>query len=369
LSKFTDTNSLNALKDLHFQPEQLKSARRLRALSLQDLADKLSEVGISLSKQAISKYEQGIVPPSAEMIDGLAKVLAVPKSYLFHTDSINLDRIAFRKLAKYSNKEYERIVEVVKIELSKYIELEGLLNIDSEFRSPVIPNFIKGLEDIEIYADALREEWELGMSPIANVIETLEDNNVKVIQVNSDVELDGFSTKANDKYPVVVLNKTKLDEVQDRKRWTALHELGHLLLQFDENISHKEEERFCHYFAGAMLFPKENLFEELGEKRSKLSFQELGELKQEYGISMQAIVYRAKELNVISESYYRQFFFLIRHLGFKEKEPVTYSGKKASSRFDQLLFKALAEDIISVEKAAEYKGITVEAFKKEYSPF
>lgn len=353
-----------------FQPEQLKSARRLRALSLRELSEALKENDFEISKQAISKYENATALPSAEVLEHLATALSVPVKYFFQTESIRLEKIEFRKLDKYSVKESERVVEEVKLELSRYLELESILNIPSKFCFPDIKREVSTLSEIDGYADALRKEWGLGTTPIANVIEMLEDNHIKLIQINSSVELDGFSTFAYDnkdnKYPVIVLNKTKLDDVQDRKRWTALHELAHILLKFDDDLPHKEVERFCHYFAGAMLFPRDNFKKEIGEQRAKLSLQELGAFKQEYGISMQAIVYRAKELGVISTSYYRQFFFMFNQLGYKVEEPVAYYGKKASSRFDQLLFKALTQEVITFEKAAQLKNLSVKEFRNQY---
>jgi Zn-dependent peptidase ImmA (M78 family) len=350
-----------------FQPVQLISARKLRTLSLRELAEALGEHGVALSKQAINKYETGASQPPQAVIDALAQALAVPQRYFFQIPAVSLGQIEFRKLDAYAAKERDRVEELVKMELGRYLELEAILNIDAEFKVPFDFKTIETLDDIERFADQLRGNWDLGTAPIANVIETLETHHIKVIQVSSDVELDGFSAKANNKYPVIVLNRSKLDAVQDRKRWTALHELAHLLLVFGD-LPHKQVERYCHYFAGAMLFPRDNFFEEIGRQRSKLSLQELAAFKQEYGISMQAIVYRAKELGVISESYYRQFFFLFNQLGYKTKEPVDYIGKKAASRFDQLLFKALTEEVITLEKAAELKGKTVEEFRKEY-PF
>ena len=350
-----------------FQPSQLVSARKLRTMSLRDLAEKLGQYGIALSKQAINKYEMGDTQPSPSVISALAKALNVPERYFYHTSSVSLGNIEFRKLENYAAKERDRVEELVKIELSRYLELEAILNVNSVFEYPAFDNKIENFEDLECYSILLRDEWQLGTAPIANVIETLENRDIKVIQIETAVELDGFSTMANDKYPVIVLNKSKLDDVQDRKRWTALHELAHLLLDFGD-MAHKEVERYCHYFAGAMLFPKDKFIEEIGQHRTKLSFQELGAFKQEYGMSMQAIVYRAKELEVISESYYRQFFFMFNHLGYKIKEPVKYEGKTASSRFDQLLFRALSEEVITIQKAAELKGKTVDEFQKTY-PF
>jgi predicted HTH domain antitoxin len=50
-------------------------------------------------------------------------------------------------------------------------------------------------------------------------------------------------------------------------------------------------------------------------------------------------------------------------MGWKIEEPYSYTGKEASSRFDQLVFRALSEEIISVSKAASLNNMTVSDFK------
>lgn len=349
---------------MKFIPERLKSARMMSAMSLQDLADKLKEFGNPISKQAISKYELGDSVPNSEMIGLLSKALNVRPDYFYSDFKIEFSEIEYRKLQSYSSKESQRIIEISRDELRRYLELEELLNIETKFENPLEDYKITDLDSIDNAADKLRDIWKLGRNPIPNVIELLEDHHVKVIELESDVKLDGFSTKANKKYPIIILNRSKLDSKADRKRWTALHELGHIVLDL-EKYDEKSREKYCHYFAGALLFPKEIMIKELGEKRSKLSLNELMALKKEYGISMQAIVYRAKDLEIISLGTYKQFFQIFSQLGYRVNEPVEYEGKEESNRFKQLLFRALAEEIISFSKAAALSNQKLSDFRQQ----
>ena len=114
-----------------------------------------------------------------------------------------------------------------------------------------------------------------------------------------------------------------------------------------------------------MLLPKETAIKELGMSRKKLFVQELGELKKQYGISIQALAYRAKDLGIISESYVKQFMFLMVHNQWKINEPIQYTGLEASNRFTQLLFRALAEDQISMNKAAVLNNQSLSEFRKQ----
>ena len=55
---------------------------------------------------------------------------------------------------------------------------------------------------------------------------------------------DGLSSVVNEIYPVVILNKSYSSEI---KRFTALHELGHIILNFDSGISESDEEKLCSF--------------------------------------------------------------------------------------------------------------------------
>lgn len=351
---------------MSFTADRLKSARMMNAISLQGLADRLEEQGFQISKQALSKYEQGDSIPNSEMVIGLSNALGVRPDYFYSETEVEFGEIEFRKLKSYANKEKQRIIEVSKDKLRRYLELEELLAIETGFENPIAGFKIKGLESIDEAADKLREFWDLGSNPIPNSIELLEDHHIKVIEIESDVKLDGFSTLANDSYPIVVLNKNKLDGYPDRKRWTALHELGHIVLDLRHIDEEKTKESYCHYFAGALLFPKKQILAELGNKRTKLSFNELAALKKEYGLSMQAIVYRAKDLGIISEGYFKQFFFMFNQLGYKKEEPIPYKAYEKSDRFHQLLFKALAEEVISMSKAASLNNQKLAEFRAQH---
>lgn len=347
---------------MNYLASRLKSARLMNGLSLQGLADKIEN---RITKQSLSKYELGQVVPDSEMIGILSEALGVRPDYFFSDQVLEFGTIEFRKLESYPAKERTRIVEIAKDELGRYLELEQILGIETRFENPISHISISSQQDIEEAAQTLRNHWGLGTGALSNVIELLEDHHVKVLEIESTEEFDGFCTWVNGKnIPLIVLNKAKLKDVPDRKRFTALHELAHLLLEVNHHPE-KEKEKFCHAFATAMLIPAETLKNELGGKRSKLSFNELGAIKQQYGISMQALVFRAKNVGLISDNYFRQFYVVFNQLGYRKTEPVDFVGTEHSNRFSQLLFRALAEDFISMSKAAALKNQKLAEFRKE----
>jgi Zn-dependent peptidase ImmA (M78 family)/DNA-binding XRE family transcriptional regulator len=343
--------------------ERLKSARQLNGMSLQDLADALENV---ISKQALHKYEKGEVLPDSERLHSLCVALKVRPDYFSRSTNVELGAIEYRKLTNLPAKEEMKILEMVKEYLERYLELEEIIGLDPEFENPLKDiDPITSNEDVEKAASTLRKKWGLGVDPLYNVAQLLEDKFIKVVPVRASENFDGLQTWLNQKYAVVAYNETKLNR-PDRIRFTLLHELAHLLLEHKfGNITERAKENYCHFFAGAMLFPKEAMTLELGTKRSKLHVQELAALKKEYGISMQAIVMRAFNSNIVNQRFKSDFFTMMNQMGWSKEEPAEYQGEEKSSRFEQLIYRALAEEQISISKAAALKNITVAEFRNQ----
>lgn len=342
--------------------ERFKSARLMKGFSLQDLADALDN---QLSRQALHRYEKGEVIPDNDKINLLSKVLNVKPDYFFRSTKVELGEIEFRKLSNMPQKEASIIKEITKEKLSRYLELEEILGLPIEFE-----DYLKDFEIITTYeqanraAELLREKWGLGKGPIFNIVELLEDKNIKVVDLRVNDDFDGLQTRVNNMIPVVAYNANKINK-PDRIRFTLLHEMAHLFLKFG-NITDRQKETLCHQFAGAMLLPEVAIKAELGEQRNKLSSLELANIKKQYGISMQAIIMRAKDCGIINENYTKQLFFFFKQMNWRVDEPYDYEGVEKSNRFEQLLFRALIEDQISMSKAASLNNQTLADFRKEH---
>lgn len=350
----------NEMKEIF--AERFKSARRMKGYSLQDLADVM---GNQCSRQALYRYEKGEVIPDSHKIELLSKALGVDVGYFFRTTPVVLGDIEFRKLSKMPQKEALIIREVTKEKLSRYLELEEILGLPHDF-DDCLKDFevVIHFNQVSRAAALLRERWNLGDGPIYNIVELLEDKNIKVLDLRVNDDFDGLQTRVNGSIPVIAYNANKLSK-PERVRFTLMHELAHLLLKFGD-IAEKQKEALCHQFAGAVLLPEKMLKGELGERRNKLSINELGGIKKQYGVSMQAIVMRARECGIISQAYAKQFFFLMKQMNWRTEEPVEYLGAEESHRFKQLLFRALIEEQISISKAASLNNQTLAEFRKEH---
>lgn len=341
-----------------FNNERLKSARLLAGFSLRQLEERLS---FRVTYNSISKYEKGQMQPDPGMIIRLAEILKVTPGYFFEPNTIQLGAINFRKRNSLSEAEIELIKEKTKDKLERYIEVERLLNISSAFNNPIGRKQVKEVGKAEEMAEIVRLEWGLGTNPIQNVTEMLEENEVKVIEMDGSEEFDGLSTYVDRKIPVAVVNDSFTIE---RKRFTVLHELGHLIMNLQLETERKKEDA-CHRFAGAMLFPKEEAIKAIGEQRSSIAMGELVTVKEEYGISIQAIMRRALDLAIISPLTYRQF--CIRIAGNKKEDGLgSYRGDEKSRRLMQLAFRLVSEKVLTLDKAAALTGLSSAEFNSVF---
>lgn len=340
---------------------RIRSARKLKGLSLQNVADELG-----VSKQMVSKYENGIsIPPSSKLLI-LSKLFNQKIDYFFRSFKIELGEVNFRKKSNFSVKRQDSLKEKIKIELENYLWVEEVLAIDSSFKNPISDKKVKTLSDIENVVLDLRNNWKIGIDPIHNIIQLLEDKEIKIIELfDADDKFDGLATYIDNKFPVIVVNGKFPVE---RKRFTLLHELGHLLLNLSDCIL-AEEEKFCHSFASEFLLPRYLLIHEFGNKRKHVSFTELVSIQKKYGLSIPAIIYRLVEVGILPKEYHKQFY---KKINFNPslKKTVNHSRfqtPEKSSRFKQLVYRALAQEDISISKASALLNKGVESVKENYA--
>lgn len=342
--------------------KRIKSARMLARMSLRELSEAMQHI---VSHNAIQKYENAEMMPDSKVLLALSNALGVKSDYFFMPYNVEVRKIEFRKNSKLSGKDINALKEEVRDSISRYLELENYLEISSNFQNPIANTIIQNGDDVEVAVHKLLTHWQIGFNALPNVIDLLEDKEIKIVEIDAPEGFDGFSGWANDDIPVIVISKNYSVE---RKRFTALHELGHLLLSFSQELSQKDVERYCHRFAGAMLIPRDTFFRELGSFRQSISINELIAVKEVYGISIQAIMARAKALEVIKETTYRNFCIKVNQNPDLKMENGfgQYQGNENSYRFKQLLYRAVSMESISMSKAANLANQKLAVFRDEY---
>jgi len=354
--------STNNLKGVPMFGERLKSARKMAGLSMQNLADKMDNV---VTKQAISKYEKNLMKPDGRILSALSKVMEVPPDYFFQAPKYRIEKIEFRKKFRLNVTDQNRIKEFSKTCIERYEELHDLLGISCEFKLPIENRTVRDFQDIDRIVAELRYQWDLGEWALLNVVELLENRGVRVFEIDAPEEFDGLSGWA-DAIPLIIVNKS-LDKDLCRKRFTVLHEFAHLVLDFQVPEKPRLKEKLCHYFAGAFLMPHKVFIREFGAYRKGITLDELVRIKENFGISIQAIMARAWALGMVSTREYRQFNIWINRHGYRKNEPGRYCGAEKARRFESLISRAVTEEIITMSKAAVLSGKSLAAFRRSFN--
>jgi Zn-dependent peptidase ImmA (M78 family)/DNA-binding XRE family transcriptional regulator len=337
--------------------ERIKKARTAAGLPLRELAEKAG-----VSAMAISKYETGKSTPSSGVLLSLSNALGVPVEYFLRTERVELEEVEYRKHTKLPKKLLRQIEGDVIEQVERYLELEHVFPTlpIKPFKIPDnLPERINDYADIEVVADRVREAWDLGSNPIPELTDTLEENGIKVFQTKlfHGNRFDGLAATVNG-MPIIVVGE---EWPGDRQRFTLAHELGHLLMK--GRLSNAlDEEKASNRFAGAFLVAKSVVFNELGQHRRWLEPQELCVLKKVYGFSMGGWMHRANDLGILADVHYQMMVRLFRARNWHKKEPCEDYPREKTQLFTQLVYHALAEDLIGESKAAELLRVPLKQF-------
>jgi len=335
---------------------RIKQARKAGNFSLRKLAD---EIGVSA--MAISKYERDQDVPSSGVLLRLSQALQVKVDFFFRPSTVSVQLQAYRKHAVLGIKEQEAIQMRIQDWVERYLEVESLF--PEEQHAVNLPlRKVTSLDEIETAALELRDHWSLGYDAIENLVQLLEDRGIKVGIISGFEHFDActftFSSQSckADGDPIIV---TKGELSGDRQRFNLGHELGHLILDLQSDL---KPEQAANRFVGAFLVPAATARFELGAQRTDLNINELYILKQKYGLSMQAWIYRAKDLSIISENTTARLFRQFRVNGWHRQDPGKPYPPETPMRMERLIYRALGEDMISRSRAQELLGKPLQEF-------
>lgn len=305
--------------------EKIKLVRLMRRLSMEQLISLMGNDAVS--KMAISKIERGIMNPSEKTLKAIAKACNVPVEY-FYKENIGIGDMVFRSAKGITTKEMDQMKAKVIHTIHKYFEQESYVLSPTPFKNPMKGTILSSYTDAENAAITLRRKWEIGIQPIFSAYELIQDYGIHVLELDFENEhIDGISTFINGKIPVMVIN-TRRNITTERKRFTAFHELAHLLfklrplsdeeharylenlpkLPYTSVLKCPDEERLCNIFAGAMLLPSQCIARRIGSTRTEISTEELISIRECYGISIAATIHRLHDLRIIDDNLYNKFF-------------------------------------------------------------
>lgn len=307
-----------------FNGNRLKLARLYKGLTVDELAKK-----INISAQAESQYEIGKTIPQFDKILALSETLNFPAQYFLQNKDIEITSGSsyFRSLMK-TQKKY-RTEQKTKVEflaalysvLNEYIDFPLLdlpgENINEEYETP------------QEAASKLRDYWKIGDKPISNLIRLLEAHGIIVTTFETSTDdIDAFSQYFEIKgrsFYIIAYSKNKLSAA--RINFDLAHELGHILLhswsedtEAMDRVTFKKKEEEANNFAAAFLLPESSYRKDIAFYSTSLDHYI--ELKKKWHVSIGAMIHRACELGVITQSQYQYIIRLMNMKNIRKQEPL-----------------------------------------------
>ena len=339
-----------------FDPSRLTQARRLASLTKAALARQLE-----VSPVAVGQWEAGTHPPRPDHVKRLSATLEVPPAFFAagrpyarlessaaHFRSLRKTPAQHRaKAIAFAEQVWELVHALEKRVQLPAVDLPG-------FSAGEVSSELSGAQPVQA-AQALRRHWGLGTGPIPHLIRIMEAHGLIVTLVPfagaATKTVDAFSTSQLPR-PIVILTPDRANDVY-RHRFTACHEMAHLLLHGDAVPGDALQEKEADAFAAEFLTPGQMIAPQLP---ARMDLKALDRLSKVWGVSVDSLVYRCREIGAVSDPAYRRAYQRLgqlRQLGLFQPEPVDgYPGE-----IPVLISRAFA--------LAESNGLTMTALARE----
>lgn len=299
--------------DLHarqFNAQMVTLAREARALTQTELASK-----ISVSQAQLSKLEAGLSGVTEPMLNKLVQVLKYPKEFFYQTDPVfgpGLSEFFHRRRQDVGAKVLGRVhaqINIVRMHIARLMRAVDIP--ESKIPSLDLDDFTGRPEEV---ARAVRAMWQMPAGPVANMVQTLENAGGIVVRTRFGTpQIDALTRVVPGLPPLFFVNEGL---PTDRERLSLAHELGHLVMHHEPRPDMEAE---ANRFAAEFLMPAADVRPHLSGHRIDLA--RLAVLKPHWRVSMSALLYRAGELQVVTERQGRFLWMQFAKQGFKRREP------------------------------------------------
>jgi Zn-dependent peptidase ImmA (M78 family)/transcriptional regulator with XRE-family HTH domain len=300
-------------------PDMLVVSREALGLTQRELADRLTKLASAspkISQGYVSRAEKGALAVAGERLAlfaaGLecttdllaadAKVWSLGEGCLYHRNRASTKASTLRQL--------HARVNLLRMYLQR---LTGAAHVALP-TFDLVPMRMGGLDGPEDAARTLRSRLGVSDGPIESVTGLAEQAGALVVSMPLGArEVDATSLHPPDEPPVFVINS---DAPADRRRFTLAHELGHTACTPAEDM---DAEEMAQSFASELLMPASQVRADL--QVAPITPARLLQLKARWRTSAAALLRRAVDLAVITDSRYRSINTQMSALGWRTAEP------------------------------------------------
>lgn len=327
--------------------EAILTARRASGLNQTDLADKAG-----VTQAALSRYENDLREPSADVLASLASAMGVTPRLLERATRLqgalavdaHMRRRATAKAGTW--RQLEAQLNMLRLHLQQLWE---------EVAAKA-PNRVPGFDPIDVDPEEAalitRMQWKMPIGPVRNVTQWLESAGIVVHEADfGTTRVDALSQWIDD-LPVVLINAAL---PTDRKRLTLAHELGHLCLHRVEVSDDVETD--ANAFAAEFLMPSSVIRSQL----RNITIGTLHDLKREWGVSMQALIERAHRLGTLPSNQRTQLYKQFSARRWRTREPLSDELPPERPKLIHALAKALENRGLTPVEINEIVGFDAES--------
>lgn len=266
-----------------------------------------------MSQSKISFFELGHRVPTAEEIGQIASALEYDAEFFYLSEPVHAvgASLLYRQKAAVPVKDQrqaEAEINVRKIQISRMLRSCSL----GEHNFPSIP-----AEELDgnpgAVAREVRKMWKIPQGPIRDLTAVVEEMGGIVVHMDfHSRSIDGAHLWVPGLPPMFFMNKAVPGE---RYRFSLAHEIGHAVMHRAVGMGEIETE--ANIFASEFLMPRIEIRSDL----RGFNLETARRLKPFWKVSMQALITRAKDLDLITKAAANQLWQKISSRGMRVAEP------------------------------------------------
>lgn len=329
-------------------PQRLTAARELRGLTKKALADIIGK-----SSSAVTQFEAGTNGMDVQTFETIVDALQLPPVFFTLQEgyNLNLGSCHFRAKREVTQTVRRKAIGYASRVLNIFWALERM---GVQFPAAELPTISEPHQyspgELDALAVQTRKSWGLGLGPITNMAQLLESKGVFIVLLPGEYSgIDAFSDWVTDERPCIVAVG---DSKPSRLQFDYGHELAHLLFHKDIPTGMRETERIANGYSGSFLMPSATYGKYCPTTWTYRGFLNV---KQEWFVSMQAAMYRARELGKLSERSHRGGMIFLREKNLHNNEPGEFEAPYPVMLTDAL---ELIAGEISLNELAEDIGLS-----------
>jgi Zn-dependent peptidase ImmA (M78 family)/transcriptional regulator with XRE-family HTH domain len=312
--------------------DRIRHARELAALTQTELA---REAGTT--QPVISAIEKGTTQPTEAVLTGVAVATHFPVEWFARRPTVEPPEgtLRFRARASLTTKDRRQAQRC-----GQSVH-EHVLLMRAELEVPEVAlHEVPGAEPRRAANEARAMLGLPARGPIPHLMTALEQAGVVLLGLPLNAARhDAFAYWHRDGQDIHPVVSVLAGAPGDRLRFSTAHEFGHILMHCaaDTGLPARTAEDQADTFASEFLAPVADMREEMP---SAPTLKSLMLLKRRWGVSLQFLIRRARDVGAIDEHRYTSLFKQLSARGWTKQQPVVVPVEKprAYRRMAELLY-------------------------------